>query len=91
MPEGSKDEGLRDSIIIDIEVVCKLYGSSSKSTGLVFVRTYLLVHVSCKVGQRGQVFVVLKCCRGSESFRCDGRVDKIVLDALLSESQAPFA
>ena len=50
MPESTKEDGLRDSVIIDIEVVCRLYGSSSKSTGLVFFWTYLLVHISSKVG-----------------------------------------
>ena len=42
--------------------------------------TYLLVQISSKVGQRGRGLIVVECCGGSESFRCDRKADKSVLD-----------
>ena len=39
-----------------------------------------MVQISSKVGQRGQGLIVMECCGGSESFRCDRKADKSVLD-----------
>ena len=52
----------------------------AKSTGIVFVGTYLSVQISSKVGQRGQGLIVVECCGGSESSRYDRKADKSVLD-----------